>query len=176
MPPKKRTPAAPPKKKTVKLAQNLALSTEEEREVRQAFEYFTDPDELGKDVIQTKDLRKAFSGLGFDLSAAEMRDIKETIDPDDEGLITYDLFLEVAAMKMKDRDKNEELDKAFSLFTGGDTDGPMTLQHLKMVAKALNENVTDDTLKDMLREASMGNGLEVNKRDFEDVMKRAGAL
>ncbi|KAF3902875.1 hypothetical protein AA313_de0208188 [Arthrobotrys entomopaga] len=101
MPPKKRTPAAPPKKKTVKLAQNLALSTDEEKEVRQAFEYFTDPEELGKDVIQTKDLRKAFSGLGFDLSAAETRDIKETIDPDDEGIITYDLFLEVAAMKMK---------------------------------------------------------------------------
>ncbi|KAF3910909.1 Caltractin [Dactylellina cionopaga] len=65
-------------------------------------------------------------------------------------------------MKMKDRDTKAEIDKAFSLFTGGD-EGPITLQDLKRVAKALNENVTDDTLKDMLREASSSDRNEVNK-------------
>ncbi|EPS44564.1 hypothetical protein H072_1476 [Dactylellina haptotyla CBS 200.50] len=163
-PPKKRTTAAPAKKKVrVKLAQDLSLSTEEEQEVRLAFDYFTDPEELGKDIIQSKDLKKAFSALGFNLSPGEIKEIKETIDPDDEGFIVYELFLEVAAMKMKDRDGKDELDKAFSLFTGGDDEGPITLQHLQRVAKALNENVTDDTLRDMLREASSGDRNEVNK-------------
>ncbi|KAK6536531.1 hypothetical protein TWF281_000759 [Arthrobotrys megalospora] len=178
MPPKKRNTAGPPPKKKprVKLAQNLSLSTEEEQEVRNAFEYFTDPKELGDDIIQAKNLKKAFSALGFNLSPGDARDILKTIDPDDEGFITYELFLEVAAMKIKDRDKKEEVEKAFSLFTGGDDEGPITLQHLRKVAKVLNENVSDDTLKDMLREASAGGGMDVNKRDFEDVMKRAGIL
>ncbi|KAK6503056.1 hypothetical protein TWF481_008091 [Arthrobotrys musiformis] len=179
MPPKKRTPAGlPPKKRPrVKLAQNLSLTTEEEREVRSAFDIFTDPEELGKDVILAKNLKKAFSALGFNLSTIETRDILKTIDPDDEGFITYELFLEVAAMKIKDRDKQEEeVDKAFSLFTGGDDEGPITLQHLRKVAQVLNENVSDDTLRDMLREASASSGMDVSKRDFEDVMKRAGIL
>lgn len=66
-------------------------------------------------------------------------------------------------MKIKDRDKKEEVNKAFSLFTGGDDEGPITLQHLRKVAKVLNENVSDDTLKDMLREASASGGMDVNK-------------
>ncbi|KAK6351148.1 hypothetical protein TWF718_004319 [Orbilia javanica] len=178
MPPRKRTTAGPPPKKKprVKLAQNLSLTSEEEQEVRNAFGYFTDPEELGDDVIQSKNLKKAFSALGFNLSTGEVRDILTTIDPDDEGFITYELFLEVAAMKIKERDKKKEVDKAFSLFTSGDSEGPITLQHLRKVAKTLNENVSDDTLRDMLREASASGGTDVNKRDFEDVMKRAGIL
>ncbi|KAF3224064.1 hypothetical protein TWF191_006181 [Orbilia oligospora] len=173
MPPKKRTPAGPPPKKKprVKLAQNLSLTAEEEKEVRAAFGYFTDPEELGNDVILSKNLKKVFS-----LSTGEVRDILRSIDPDDEGFITYELFLEVAAMKIKDRDKKEEVEKAFSLFTGGDDEGPITLQHLRKVAKVLNENVSDDTLREMLREASASGGMDVNKRDFEDVMRRAGIL
>ncbi|KAK6361622.1 hypothetical protein TWF730_005340 [Orbilia blumenaviensis] len=178
MPLKKRTPAGPPPKKKprVKLAQNLTLSSEEEQEVRNAFQYFTDPEELGDDIILSKNLRKVFTALGFNLSSGEVRDIQKTIDPDDEGFITYELFLEVAAMKIKDRDKKEEVDKAFSLFTGGDDEGPITLQDLRRVAKTLNEGVSDDVLRDMLREASSSGGMDVNKRDFEDVMKRAGIL
>ncbi|KAF3157998.1 hypothetical protein TWF788_005094 [Orbilia oligospora] len=178
MPPKKRTPAGPPPKKKprVKLAQNLSLTAEEEKEVRAAFGYFTDPEELGNDVILSKNLKKVFSALGFSLSTGEVRDILRSIDPDDEGFITYELFLEVAAMKIKDRDKKEEVEKAFSLFTGGDDEGPITLQHLRKVAKVLNENVSDDTLREMLREASASGGMDVNKRDFEDVMRRAGIL
>ncbi|KAF3908479.1 hypothetical protein ABW21_db0204299 [Orbilia brochopaga] len=48
------------RKAKVKLAQNLSLSAEEAEEVRTAFEYFTDPEELGEDVIRTKDLKKSF--------------------------------------------------------------------------------------------------------------------
>ncbi|EWC48156.1 hypothetical protein DRE_02260 [Drechslerella stenobrocha 248] len=180
MPPRKRNPASvstKTKKARVKLAQNLSLSVEEEQEVRAAFDHFTDPKELGEEVIQTRNLKKAFSALGFDLSVGEVRDIKETVDPDDGGLVTYELFLEVAAMKIKGRDEELEVDKAFSLFTGGDDEGPITLQHLKKAASALNENVDEETLKDMLREASSSsNGLEVDKRDFADVMRRAGIL
>ncbi|KAK6350093.1 hypothetical protein TWF696_006340 [Orbilia brochopaga] len=178
MPPKKRAGAPPPKKKAkVKLAQNLSLSTEEAEEVRTAFEYFTDPDGLGDDVIRTRDLKKAFSALGFSLSASEVRDIIETVDPENEGMVTYELFLEVAAMKIRDRDKQAEVDKAFQLFTGGDDEGPITLQHLRKVATMLGEDVDDKTLRDMLWEASSSSDRTlVNKRDFEDVMKRAGML
>ncbi len=61
-PPRKRvtTTAAPKKKSRIKLAQDLSISPEEEAEIRSAFEYFVDKDELGPDIIETKDLRKAF--------------------------------------------------------------------------------------------------------------------
>lgn len=65
------------------------------------------------------------------------------------------------------------------MFTHGGG-GPITLAHLRRVAKELREDVSDDILKDMIREAN-GDARGKNKdpggvglEDFEAVMKRAG--
>lgn len=73
----------------------------------------------------------------------------------------------------------EELQAAYKLFTHGGP-GPITLAHLRRVAKELREDVSDDVLKDMILEAN--GGVKRKERDvggvgleeFESVMKRAG--
>lgn len=73
----------------------------------------------------------------------------------------------------------EEVDSAYRLFTHGGA-GPITLAHLRRVAKELREDVPDDVLKDMIREANggvRGKGKDVggvSLEEFESVMKRAG--
>lgn len=73
----------------------------------------------------------------------------------------------------------EEVDSAYRLFTHGTT-GPITLAHLRRVAKELREDVPDDVLRDMIREANggvKGKGKDaggVSVEEFESVMKRAG--
>ena len=73
----------------------------------------------------------------------------------------------------------EEVSAAYRLFTHGAA-GPITLGHLRRVAKELREDVPDDVLKDMILEANggvRGNGRDiggVSLEDFETVMKRAG--
>ena len=75
----------------------------------------------------------------------------------------------------------EEVKAAFTLFTHGGP-GPITLAHLRRVAKELKEDVPDDVLKDMIREANGGvkgkgkarDAGGVGLEDFESVMKRAG--
>lgn len=62
-----------------------------------------------------------------------------------------------------DRDEDEEIDQAYSLFTGG-TEGPITLARLRTIAKELKEDVTDEQLKDMLFEAS-GGETSVSRQD-----------
>lgn len=70
---------------------------------------------------------------------------------------------------------SSEVEHAFKLFTRG-SDGPITLGNLRRVARDLKENVDDDLLKDMIKEAnatsSVNNG--VNIQQFRDVMIRAG--
>jgi Ca2+-binding EF-hand superfamily protein len=78
----------------------------------------------------------------------------------------------------RDRDEDvvaEEVDKAFRLFTQGD-DRPVTLADLKRVAKELREDVPDQVLKDMVREATGGGLGTVQREDFEAVMRRAGVF
>lgn len=72
-----------------------------------------------------------------------------------------------------------EIDAAFSLFTRGDE--AITLQHLRRVARELREDVGDEVLRDMLREANGGvvgaNGDgAVGRGEFEEVMRRAGVF
>jgi Ca2+-binding EF-hand superfamily protein len=73
----------------------------------------------------------------------------------------------------------EELSAAYTLFTHGGA-GPITLAHLRRVAKELREDVPDDVLKDMILEANggvKGRGRDVGGvtlEEFESIMKRAG--
>lgn len=102
------------------------------------------------------------------------------MDPDSEGFSVYSSFIGVCALKLNDRRNDddahdEELEAAYRLFTNG-TDGPITINHLKRVAAALKEDVTEDLLRDMILEANGGAGLAkgVQRDDFDGVMKRAG--
>jgi Ca2+-binding EF-hand superfamily protein len=73
----------------------------------------------------------------------------------------------------------EEISAAYRLFTHGGA-GPITVAHLRRVAKELREDVSDDVLKDMILEANggvKGKGRDtggVSLEEFEGVMKRAG--
>lgn len=69
---------------------------------------------------------------------------------------------------------------AYHLFTKG-TPGPITIAHLRRVARELREEVSDDVLRDMILEANGGVGRDgvgkgVGIEEFEGVMKRAGVF
>lgn len=126
---------------------------------------------------------------------SEVAGILNTIDPLNSGFVPFVPFLSYAAIMMnsKDDDEDEENEEdedghevydveevraAYRLFTHGGP-GPITLAHLRRVAKELREDVPDELLKDMIREAnggdkSMANPGGVGLEEFENVMKRAG--
>ncbi|CAZ85330.1 unnamed protein product [Tuber melanosporum] len=133
-------------------------------------------EDIGEEVIAAKDVRRVLMGMGFESSKEEMNEILEIVDPDDEGWVTYERFLPVASLKLKDRDVHQEAEKAFQIFTAGQP-GPITMEHLRRVAERLKEDVTDDQLREMLAVActkEISRGVDLN--DFQAVMKRAGVL
>ena len=64
---------------------------------------------------------------------------------------------------------------AFKLFTHNSS-GPITMSHLRRVARELREEVDDKFLADMINEANGGDGASrgVGLDEFESVMRRAG--
>lgn len=123
--------------------------------------------------------------MGVSVKAREVPEIIETLDPGDEKYVTYEHFLAYAALSRHhgddedDEERGAEVREAYALFTDGHA-GPITLRDLRRIARILKEDVSDDTLKDMLSEAS-GESADgwrtgVNLEDFERVMKRAGVF
>ena len=124
-----------------------------------------------------------------------MPSILATIDPLNTGFVDFIPFISYAAIALhnkhdeSDQDDGDEeyhaetdaqqVRAAYTLFTHGGP-GPITLAHLRRVAKELREEVSDDVLRDMIREAN--GSVKANERDvggvgleeFEAVMKRAG--
>jgi Ca2+-binding EF-hand superfamily protein len=135
-----------------------------------------------------------YRSLNLGPDKSEIPSILATIDPLNTGFVEFIPFLSYAAIAMHtkedgsedDEDEEyqseanvEELSAAYRLFTHGGT-GPITVAHLRRVAKELREDVPDDVLKDMILEANggvKGKGRDVggvSLEEFESVMKRAG--
>jgi Ca2+-binding EF-hand superfamily protein len=73
---------------------------------------------------------------------------------------------------------DREVEAAYRLFTRN-SGGPITLNHLRQIARDLNEDsVGDDLLKDMIREANGGAAVHsgVTLEQFREVMARAGVF
>jgi Ca2+-binding EF-hand superfamily protein len=112
-------------------------------------------------------------------SPAELSLIRSAVDPTNTGFVTYASFVAAVAAKLHSRSEESlatEVESAYRLFTRG-TDGPITLTHLRRIARDLKEDsVGDDLLKDMIREANGGDSINagVNLDQFRNVMSRAG--
>ncbi|KAJ5279236.1 pisatin demethylase [Penicillium angulare] len=191
MPPKRRgappsTSAGPKRARPSKLAKDNNISAEEENEIKEVFQLFADkhkdfPNEK-EGVIPREDVRKALVALGLPPEdSTELSEILSALDPTLTGYIPYSPFVSVAAAKLRSRDDDSmaaEVDDAYNLFTKGST-GPISLGHLRRIARELKEDSVDDNLlKDMIMEANGGAGLNagVTLEQFHDVMSRAGVF
>ncbi|KAJ4355594.1 uncharacterized protein N0V89_003614 [Didymosphaeria variabile] len=150
-------------------------------------------------MTQKKAYYEETTSLNLGPEKSELPEILSTIDPLETGFVPFIPFLSYAAIAIHTKDDSEEEDNgdeddddnyhdendqeqvnaAFKLFTHGGP-GPITLAHLRRVAKELKEDVPDDVLKDMIREANggvKGKGKDtggVGVEDFESVLRRAG--
>ncbi|KKA29253.1 hypothetical protein TD95_002055, partial [Thielaviopsis punctulata] len=197
--PKKKTATASsssstaPRQRQSKLAKEHNVSAQEESEIREAFSLFAQPMAGEKEgVIPTGDVRAAMLALGIPpTNSDELAEFLSILDPDDDGFSSFEPFFAICALKFHARDSNPdthsaELDEAFALFTAaGDPalaspahphSNKITLAHLKRVAALLQEDVSDDLLRDMVLEANGGAGVGagVRKEEFDSVMRRAG--
>lgn len=140
---------------------------------------------LGTTRRDTERLIPQYRALGVTVKKSDLPEILETLDPADTGYIPYSPFLSLAALHLhhtnssEDEDQSEEVQEAYNLFTDNRA-GPITLAHLRRIARLLKEDISDDVLRDMLVEAN-GEGKEgwrrgVDINAFEGVMRRAGVF
>ncbi len=186
-----------------------------------------------------------YPGSALDLppeSPSELNDILTTLDPDKSGVVHYEPFVAVCALKLDLRrsssaqpppqpatakrrrqsgkkalgmeegqadgvtaaEQDAEVEAAYRLFTGGGL-GPITIAHLRRVARDLNlakdtpiaangsrasrpskkeaavaaaASVDEEMLRRMILEANGGAGVArgVRFEDFKNVMARAGVF
>merc|ERR1712139_679960 len=87
------------------------------------------------------------------------------------GMLDFNEFLDIMTAKMSEKDSKEQIQKAFQLFKG--PSGKISFEDLKGVAKELGENMSDEELKEMIREADKDEDNEVSEEEFMRIIRKS---
>jgi Ca2+-binding EF-hand superfamily protein len=170
------------KKRQKGKAVDTGLTPSQESDIRTAFDMFTTPSTPA--TIPTSKVKTSMKALGLDVSSrSELTSILATLDPEKTGVVEWDMYLQVMALKVahdEEGDESEEMrqreiKRAFELFDG-EGRGVITVGDLRRVARVLGEECSEEELQEMIDEAAQTRAGQVYMKDFEQVMRRAGVL
>lgn len=161
----------PPSSSTKQTKSSIVASlSEEQRE--DIFEAFKLCDSKNEGIIESKQLKFAMRALGFEPRKQEIKNILDKhLDKEKSGRILYDDFENFMAKKILEKDANDEIMKAFSLFDKDNT-GKISFTNLKAVAQELGEQISDEELREMIQEADRDHDGEVSRDEFLQIMKK----
>jgi centrin-1 len=149
------------------------LTEDEVLEIKEAFDLF---DTDGSGTISTEELRKALQNLGIDARNQTLLNMMADLDKDRSGSIDFDEFISMMTAQMSDTDSREDLRKVYNLFLGDDAgsrvNNKIQLQHLKRVARELNEAMSDEELLEMITRADLDRDGAVDFEEFYAIMTK----
>lgn len=143
------------------------LTEEMREEVKEAFDLL-DKDSSSK--INSKELKVALLVLGFESVKGQSKSLIKEVAQDGSDKIDYYEFEEIVATKVFDRDPREEILKAFKLFDEDNT-GKISIKNLTKISRELGETMTDEELKEMIKEVDRDGDNLITQEDFLRYMK-----
>jgi Ca2+-binding EF-hand superfamily protein len=97
------------------------------------------------------------------------------VDKDRSGHIDLDEFITMLVGPNQEGESREDLRKVYSLFMGEDgnrVNSKLQLQHLRRIAKELNEQMSDEELLDLIQKADNDRDGAVDFEEFYQIMTR----
>ena len=139
--------------------------TEEQIEFfKESFNRF---DKDGNGFINTHELASILRSLGQKHTEAELQEIISEVDIDGNGSIDFPEFLTIMARKMKENNnKDEEIHEIFKVFDK-EGNGFISVAELSHVMISLGEEITEEEVKEMIKEADIDGDGQVSYEDFK---------
>lgn len=103
--------------------------------------------------------------IGKNPSIKEIEEMMNEVDPENEGLVDFNGFLELMAKKMKEGEMDEELVEAFKTFDKTNR-GYYTCDELKEVMHAYGEKIGDEEVRLMFDETDIDHDGKITFEDF----------
>ncbi len=142
------------------------LTEEQIAEFKEAFQIF---DKDGDGNITTKELGTVMRSLGQNPTQEEIGKMIEEVDKDASGTIDFKEFLNLMARKMKETDTEDDLIDAFKVFDR-DGNGVISAHELRFVMTTAGEQLTNDEIDEMIREADIDADGYIDYEEFVRMM------
>ncbi|XP_078173050.1 calmodulin-like [Carex rostrata] len=142
------------------------LTQEQIAEYKEAFSLF-DKDNDG--CITMHELRTVIKQLGQNPTEEDVQEMIREVDADGNGTVEFNEFLALMERKLKETDSDDELREAFRVFDK-DNDGFISSSELRSVLMNLGENITDEDVDEMIKEADVNGDGQVDYAEFVKMM------
>lgn len=146
------------------------LTEAEKQEIREAFDMFATD---GSAYLDFSQFKVAMRALGFIPAKGEARQLIQKVCDGESNYIDFNQFQELMAQKIFARKPDDEIEQAFTLFDK-DEDGAISFEDLKTITDELGENLTEQELLDMIKEADRMKKGVICKEDFVRVLSKSG--
>ena len=146
------------------------LTEAEKQEIREAFDMFATDGSAYLDLSQFK---VAMRALGFIPAKGEARKLMQKVADGENAFLDFNQFQELMAQKIFARKPDEEIEQAFKLFDK-DEDDQISFEDLKAITEELGENLTEQELLDMIKEADRQKKGMISRQDFFRVLTKSG--
>ncbi|KAK8792837.1 hypothetical protein WA158_005001 [Blastocystis sp. Blastoise] len=143
------------------------LTEEQINEYRQTFDLL-DRDQKG--AINRQEFKALMRSLGQYPTDDEIEEMISQFDTNSDGLINFDEFLQMMAKQIQASENFDQIEEAFKSIDV-DKDGYITKTELRQIMSKLGENLTDEELDTMIREADKNNDGKVDISEFRDLVK-----
>ena len=138
------------------------LSQERRKEYKDAFEMF---DKNKDGTISTKDLINVLKSLNQDPTEEELNEMIAEVDLDGNGEVDFEEFITLMNRRSKEYDHTEEVLNAFKVFDK-ENNGLIAVTELKHIMITLGDQLNEDEVDDMLREADNDGDGFINYEEF----------
>lgn len=119
--------------------QRTELTDDQMQELREAYDLF-DSDKTGS--IDLHELKVLMRALGFEVKKKEVVKLVHDADPNGkstgDGMVDFNVFLDIMSDKYSERDPSDEIKKAFELFDD-DKSGKIGMRNMRRIARELGE-------------------------------------
>mmetsp|Transcript_82484 Transcript_82484/g.260385 ORF Transcript_82484/g.260385 Transcript_82484/m.260385 type:complete len:154 (+) Transcript_82484:108-569(+) len=148
----------------------MNLTEEQVEDFKEAFELF-DKDRDG--AIAAEEFGVIMRSLGRNLTADELKAMIAEVDGEGSGRVQFPQFLGCVATKLQENDSIEEMREAFTVFDR-DKSGSVTANELKHVMNSLGEQVTNEEVEAMVKEADADGDGQLSFEDFLQFIQLKG--
>lgn len=145
------------------------LTDEERDDYKEAFQLF---DKDGSGAISKEELGAVMESLGFAPTECELRDMIREHDADESGQIEFDEFCQLMCRQKLDDESGDNAENLKAAFRAFDKDcsGYITADELRQVMTSLGEQLTDEEIEEMIREADNDGDGQINYQEFVQMM------
>ena len=131
-------------------------------EFKEVFNFF-DKDKDG--YITAKELGDLIRNLGQNPTEAEIQNMINEVDINNNGAIDFKEFLDIMLKKLKDSESEEELIEAFKIFDK-DGNGLIGSEELLNVMLTLGEDSNKEEIEDLINEVDLDRDGLINYEEF----------